>query len=570
MQNFKDVILKNLCSAVIFFTYLLVMPSVWMAEGADVPPQIFIGNGPSAITIQQGMPVEIPVFFVGGTYCDKTVELYVFRTEDGRNVCFGPEGWESDDAIALEDFKPLCNVPGLPEYLLLQWQAFKDSQSLSDFDLCICVDDQIDGIFTASSSCCGCQSIIIEEVDDNSTGDDTGTGDDSGSGGDTDTGDVSSPGLVAPPFPNLGGGSGGACSSLEYTIEGTTVSQSYIRRSLELGESEQITLIVSACGSSVTVSSAYEVDPIDDPWLSVDLSGGKLILGLDAGVTGLQSGSTYTGAVTLTAGEISDTMSVILHIPGQCDPTSASVVSPASKSLTFSAYVEGPSPSAQTIHIEDNCGDAVSATVVSKPDFITLTPTTTSSTGVFSVSCVESKLDEEGSYSGNIIFEDGEYDPRHSVSVNLEVTDTPSSPSQDDRVTTVRSGDILNVDVPAKEAMYFRFSASVSDCSKPIQLISTPLADQPFTVHMLIKRGSKPSPGDFFDTWDMPVSDYDCDSGRWVPSKPKDLYWKYNSAAFSESVHIGEPMESSTFYIMLYNNGSKKVQDQCLTISYYQ
>jgi len=236
MQNFKDVILKNLCSAVIFFTYLLVMPSVWMAEGADVPPQIFIGNGPSAITIQQGMPVEIPVFFVGGTYCDKTVELYVFRTEDGRNVCFGPEGWESDDAIALEDFKPLCNVPGLPEYLLLQWQAFKDSQSLSDFDLCICVDDQIDGIFTASSSCCGCQSIIIEEVDDNSTGDDTGTGDDSGSGGDTDTGDVSSPGLVAPPFPNLGGGSGGACSSLEYTTVADTASpQSSFTRRVSLG-----------------------------------------------------------------------------------------------------------------------------------------------------------------------------------------------------------------------------------------------------------------------------------------------------------------------------------------------
>ncbi|MBW1671947.1 MAG: hypothetical protein JRJ40_11240, partial [Deltaproteobacteria bacterium] len=97
MQNFKDLLLKNLCSAVIFFTYLFVMPSVWMAEGADVPPQIFVGDTPSSIVVQRGMPVKVPVFFVGGTCANKTVELFIFRTDTEENVvCYGPDGWEND------------------------------------------------------------------------------------------------------------------------------------------------------------------------------------------------------------------------------------------------------------------------------------------------------------------------------------------------------------------------------------------------------------------------------------------------------------------------------------------
>jgi hypothetical protein len=334
MQKFKDLILKNLCSAVIFFTYLLAMPSVWMAEGADVPPQIFIGNGPGTIEIQQGMSVEIPVFFVGGMYTGKTVELYVFRIEDGEYVCFGPGGWESDYAVDLEDvdpedFKPVSDDQCLPEYILLRWQAFKDSQSLSNFDLWVCVDDQVDGIPTENSVYCGHQSIIIEEDNNGTgTGDDngTGTGDDSGSGGDDDSGSGGFQPPTAPPFSfsDLFGDSGGSCKSLEYTPEGTTFSQSSISKSLELGKSEQIILLTSACGSSVTVSSVNKTS--GGEWLTASSGGGsKVVLNLDAGVTGLQTGDTETGTVTVVAGGITDNMYVTLRVLGQCDPTSASV-----------------------------------------------------------------------------------------------------------------------------------------------------------------------------------------------------------------------------------------------------
>jgi hypothetical protein len=569
MQNFKKIMLKNLCSAVIFFTYLFIMPSVWMAEGADVPPQVFVGDAPTAISIQRGEPVEMPIFFVGGTCVDKEVELYVFRIEDGRYVCFGPEGWESDYAIALEDFKPLFNVPGLPEYFLLRWQAFEDSQLLSDFDLWVCVDDQVDGIPTENSVYCGHQSIVIEEGDSGTgTGDDngTGTGDDSGSGGDDDSGSGDDSGgfqlPTPPPFPGFGDDSSSSCQSLKYTPEGTTFSYSSIAESLELGASERITLLTSACGNSVTVSSVYKAS--GGEWLSVSPGGGsKIILNLNAGATGLQAGSTYTGIVTVAAGGITKNMDVTLRVLGECNVTSASV-SPTS--LSFQTHV-GQNPSAQTLRVKDNCGHAVSATILSKPGWVTLNET---STGVFSVSCAVSGL-SLGSYSGIITLRDDEYSQQHSVSVTLEVTET-SSPPPDDSVMTVASGHKGYYDVGAGQTRYFKFVAGVSDCHRPIQVSNTPgSSDQPCTVHLLIKRGSKPTKADFEKTWKMSQSDYDCDLEQWIPAKPgaEDLYWKYNTGSQAELVKVKETMESNTFYFMLYNNGTKNVYDQYITVHYY-
>jgi len=193
-----------------------------------------------------------------------------------------------------------------------------------------------------------------------------------------------------------------SCNSLKFTPEGTTLFYDSISRLLEFGAFEQITFLTTACGDSVTVSSVTKTQ--GGEWLSASSGGGsKLILNLDAGASGVQPESTYTGTLKVVAGGITDNMYVTLQVPQvhtQCDATSASV-SPAS--LTFSEYVGGSTPSAQTVSIEDNCGDAVSATVVSHPDFVTLTPQT-SSTGVFSISCVESYLDTVGSYSGSMSY----------------------------------------------------------------------------------------------------------------------------------------------------------------------
>ena len=564
MQNFKKIMSKNLCSAVIFFTYLFIMPSVWMAEGADVPPQIFVGDTPTAISVQRGEPVEVPIFFVGGTCIDKEVELYVFRLEEqGLALCFGPDGWESDYA-ELEDFKPFCNVPGLPEHIYLRWQAFEDSQSLSNFDLWVCVDDHVDGILTENSVYCGHQSIIIEEGDSGTgTGDDngTGTGDDPGSGGDDDSGSGDDSGgfqlPTPPPFPGFG--DDGSCNSLKFTPEGTAFSHSSISSSLELGAaSEQIILYTTACGKSVTVGRVTKTS--GGAWLSASSGGGsKVILDLDAGASDVQAGSTYTGTVKVDAGGITDTMWVTLQVLGECNATSASVTP---SSLSFQAYVGGQNPSAQTLRVKDDCGHAVSATVVSNPSWVTLRNT---GTGVFSVSCDASGL-SKGTHRGTITLTDDEYSQQHSVLVTLTVTETSSS---DDSVTTVTSGFTNSYNIGPRQTKYFKFVAGISDCSRGIQVGNTP--DSPYRVHVLVKRGSKPTVADFERTGDMPQSQYNCRLGEWTPAKPasaEDLYWGYNTISPTEFVEIAEPMEPQTFYIMLYNDGTQTINTE-LSVHYY-
>ncbi|MBW2081205.1 MAG: hypothetical protein JRI27_09650 [Deltaproteobacteria bacterium] len=285
-----------------------------------------------------------------------------------------------------------------------------------------------------------------------------------------------------------------SCNSLKFTPEGTTFFYDSIGRSLEFGASEQITLLTTACGNSVSVSSVTKTS--GGAWLSVDSGGGpKVILNLDAGASGVQAGSNYTGTVNVVAGGITDNMYVTLQVPGQCVATSASVTP---SSLIFQAYVGWQNPNAQTIRVEDNCDNFVSATVLSKPDWLLLNET---DTGVFSVSCVESYLDEEGSYSDTITLRDDEYSQQHPVSVTMEVYNS---------ATTVTSGHLDYYDVGAGQTRYFKFVASVSDCVYPIQVGNTSMADQPRTVHALVKRGSKPTIADFNRTWEMAPSDYDC------------------------------------------------------------
>ncbi len=291
-------------------------------------------------------------------------------------------------------------------------------------------------------------------------------------------------------------------------------------------------------------------------WLSVSLGGGsKIILNLNAGASDVQAGSTYTGLVRVAVGGMTDDMHVTLQVPEQHDATSASVIP---SSLYFYAYVGWENPRAQTIRVKDNCGDPVSATVSSMPDWLLLNET---GTGEFSVSCDNLYLGKVSSYSGTIYLRDDEYGQELAVSVILEVDDSP---------TTVASKHQGYYDIGAGQVRYFKFVAGVLDCQNPIQMGNASMADQPRTVHMLIKRGGMPTIAEFEMTWLLAPSDYDCTSGQWVPAKTssKDLYWKYNIGSQAEFVSIGEPMESDTFYIMLYNNGTRIVLHQRLTVSY--
>ena len=154
--------------------------------------------------------------------------------------------------------------------------------------------------------------------------------------------------------------------------------------------------------------------------------------------------------------------------------------------------------------------------------------------------------------------------------VPYEPPPLPPDP-EDDNIPVLSNGFRDYISVGPGETVFFKLVAGVSDCEYPIYVASTPQSRQPFTVHVLVKRGSKPTISDFERTWIMSPSMYDCDLGQWIPAKPgaEDLYWHYNIGPQTELLHIKEPIESNTFYIMLYNSGRSEVRNQCLSVHYH-
>ena len=316
--------------------------------------------------------------------------------------------------------------------------------------------------------------------------------------------------------------------------------------------------------------------------MSVDSGGGsKVILNLDAGASGVQAGSTYTGTVNVVAGGITDNMYVTLKVPGQCDPTCATVTpkhsvsttlevmdiptpppfpgqcDPTSayvnpKSLTFQANVGGQNPSAQTLRVIDNCADAVSATVLSKPNWLTLTQT---GTGVFSVSCVASYLQEGGSYSGSITLEDG-FDQQHSVSATLEVMDTQSSAQA--------------IDVPENQQAFI-ISPVISPVvsSDPAQACPIgvgEVAENGDNLHLRVQFEEFSGPVDIYVGIYVPTLDensiYMVRPDRTISSLAQGLVaWKSNVTQANESIFGDIPLSSLppgpyTFYVVVTPPGS--------------
>ena len=155
-----------------------------------------------------------------------------------------------------------------------------------------------------------------------------------------------------------------------------------------------------------------------------------------------------------------------------------------------------------------------------------------------------------------------------------EIPYVPPPPPNDpdlDNVPILQSGFIdYNISVGPGQTLFFKFDCPVIvDCLHGWQVGNTPGSDQPRTVHLLVKRGSKPTMADFDLTWAMGISShYDCGLGQWQPAKPgaENLYWNYNTGSQAEFVEMNEPMGAYTFYIMLYNNGTKSIRSQRLTL----
>lgn len=147
----------------------------------------------------------------------------------------------------------------------------------------------------------------------------------------------------------------------------------------------------------------------------------------------------------------------------------------------------------------------------------------------------------------------------------------PPNDVPDDGVTLLQSGFTDYFDIGPGQTLFFKIVASVSDCVRPIQIGNAPQSQEPHTTHLVIKRESKPTIADFEWLIQIGSSVYDCGDARYYPAKPagtEDLFWRFNTGSVGEFVEIREPLAINTFYIMLYNSGTRSVRNQRLTISY--
>lgn len=154
------------------FLHLLVLPvltMLFLAAHAGIlfaasPPLVYLNDFPSAIEVQPGQPVNIPIFVVGGNCTAVQTELYIWREEGTSIFCLNSSGGWDDAGDDYHNCTPVANLPGLPPYIRLQWTPFDSATYLDDFFVKFCIDDKVDGLpedVTSSNMFCGTQQVII-------------------------------------------------------------------------------------------------------------------------------------------------------------------------------------------------------------------------------------------------------------------------------------------------------------------------------------------------------------------------------------------------------------------------
>ena len=150
----------------------------------------------------------------------------------------------------------------------------------------------------------------------------------------------------------------------------------------------------------------------------------------------------------------------------------------------------------------------------------------------------------------------------------------PEAPDNVPQIYSMQFADSwLFLDFMPQEIQFYKFqSFPVIDCyADGWQISNTSQSSGPHTVHILVKRGSKPTMADFEKTSLMTPSHYKCAYGFWHPAKPgaENLYWNYNSGSCAEFVEFNEPMDAFMFYVMFYNKGYRSVRNQRVILSIF-
>ncbi|MFA4919653.1 MAG: hypothetical protein WC581_10430 [Thermodesulfovibrionales bacterium] len=347
---------------------------VWLVlwgifSAASARADVFINDFPEDITVYAGQPLDIPIFFLGGTNSGKPIELFVWieGLQSGSKAYYSFSGWVPFTDLA--NLGPLLSVDSMVEYVNIVWPMLNSTSEVESFKLSICMDSKVDGLFTLDTSTCGERVVNI----------------------------------VTPP----------------QNCEGFTVAPASISESLQKGGSKTVQLSVKdSCNQPISFSATAS-----QGWITLTNQQGISNATLNA--ASLSTGS-YPGVITFTSGSSSKTVNVALTVTapgfnfggGGCTPSSISV-------WPINITAESGVKKTATTSVANNCGTAVSyiASVTSGSPWLTVT---TSGTGTVTVT-VDAAGKASGNYSGTINISAGGLTSA-TLNVTLNVTG-PCTPS---------------------------------------------------------------------------------------------------------------------------------------------
>lgn len=302
---------KILSVALVFCAAFLLMAATSSAE-------IYINNVNEDITVNEGSPLKVPLFFVGGSLQSKPVDLFIWKqvtNTQEKDYLNGDMQWVS--FLDNQEIQPIVRVESMVDYIYVPWVFAEDTTGMESFVLHVCLDGTFDGHLTDAATC-STRNINID------------------------------PDPVPTPTPT---------PTPSSSCTGIALSKSSISASVSKGTSWSDTLSVrDACGSAISFSATTS-----QSWISLSKGSGSLTVKLNT--SSLIANMTYGGNITISAGGQSKTLAVSLQVKSatlnlggggsQCTPSSISVWPVSMNAVPNVSQKE-------TTSVTNNCGAAVS------------------------------------------------------------------------------------------------------------------------------------------------------------------------------------------------------------------
>ena len=429
------------------FILVTLMSISWLCQIADA--EVYINSVPSDITVNEGDPLSIPIFFSGGGLTGKPAEFYFWVDVPPDNpearIYIGPEGVKGFTDYS--ELRPIAQLDNMIEYINIEWTLFTSTPEAPSFRLTICMDGNVDGILPDGPDTPGasCGTRVINIVPKKKE-----------------------------------------CSGIYvYDDNGNEVSQ--ISRTLDEGGSTTAQLdIKDSCGSPIEFDATASKE-----WVSLSDQTGRLDVTLSAGT---HSADTYYDNIKITSGDYSKDISVSMTVngssSGNCllpffcggsgggNSCTSTNIETSPYDLPFDVYA-GESET-QTVTVS-NCGSVVSytASVTSGADWLSVQ---SSGTGDMDVTVDSTGLTEGTTYNGSIsISSPGLTDKTLNVSLTVQGECVPASAKADPASITksVNVGQSAgSVQVSVTDNCENALDYTVTDVTAtPAGLITAPLKD---------------------------------------------------------------------------------------------